>query len=106
MDRHTRDELIRRLKSMGWSLRRIANHEQVQLSAPMVLKILRQGPAVELDLPDDGEVATCRTDGQKSGCGRPPERISIRQGVWPGCMLSDVVRRGISRPRITSLTEP
>jgi len=48
LDATARNALIRRLRSMGWSLRRIANHEQVGISAEMVRKVLAAGPPVEM----------------------------------------------------------
>jgi len=55
--RQPRDELIRRLREQGWSLRRIAAHPDVELSVGMVHAILHrddEDPDDELD-DDDGE---------------------------------------------------
>jgi hypothetical protein len=60
---------------MGWSLRRIAAHEQVGLSAEMVRKILAPGPPVAL--PDDGEIVTLRSPDPDPDR-RPPVTASPR----------------------------
>ena len=51
LDTTSRNTLIRRLRSMGWSLRRIAAHEQVDVSAEMVRKVLAAGPPSLLGFP-------------------------------------------------------
>jgi hypothetical protein len=66
LDAPARNELIRRLRSRGWSLRRIARHDSVGVSAEMVRKVLAANP---VEMVDDGERITV------SSCSAEPSEI-------------------------------
>jgi hypothetical protein len=58
LSRYDLDELIRRLKARGWSLRAIADHPRVGISHEMVRRVLASGPVIEVT--DDGDVVVTR----------------------------------------------